>query len=249
MLLKFAINALKSSPKHSRFLSSAKDYYIERAKPCDHDQMLKLVMHHFLTTEPLSLALIPEKKPELLKRMFRRGIEQGYSKVAKKCETGEMIGVCINTISTREQGEDLIKQAKEADELNLKKLFQTLVAIEVEPKLNDLLCVDATFSLEILTVNKEYRGKGLGMELIVASMEFGKREKFKYSRANCVNEITKTFAERLKMTRAWCCPYKTLLCRDGNPPQALPEAPHLNAYVYYLDLAKLQKPKNEKLKK
>ena len=246
MFQKFTVGSFKILASKVRFISTAKEYFIERASPCDYDKILNVVVKHFLSDEPLSQALIPGKKPENLKKMFKGSIEEGFVKVAKNCKDKEIVGVCINSPSTRDTALKLEELLKDTTDCDLRKLFETLIAIEAEPKLNDLLNVDATFSLEILTVNKQYWGKGLGMELIGASMLLGRKENFKYARANCVNETTKNFALLLNMTRAWCCSYKELLCRGDIIPRALPVHPHHNAYVYYLDLDKFEMPKREK---
>jgi hypothetical protein len=238
MFSKLSAHSLKSVPKfiNSRFLSKTKEFYIERASPSDHQMILDLVMNHFVKEEPLTSALIPGQKPLQLEKMFMSSIEEGFSKVAKRCSNDEIVGVCINSLNTRETPNELEKLLEETEDPNLKKLFRTLMAIESEPKLYDLLCVDTTFCLEILSVNKDCAGKGLGIDLLRASALLGKQENYKFVRVNCVNETSKHLAEKMGMTLAWCCPYKTLLNRDGCPPRALPASPHHNAYVYYLDL-------------
>ena len=119
MFQKFALSSFKIT-SNARFLSSSKDYFIERANPCDYDKILNVVVKHFLSDEPLSQALIPGKKPEILKTMFRGSIEEGFAKVAKSSKDKEIVGVCINSPSTRNTAEKLEETKAVLEDLSAK---------------------------------------------------------------------------------------------------------------------------------
>lgn len=257
MFSKFAVDTLKIAPKIRAisFFSTTKnltpatqkqqenkpkDWKMETASRCDTDKIISFVEKHFLSEEPLCRALIPGQAPKIFREYYQEALDLGLSVVAKKiCGDKEIIGVCLNHPSYKLNGPKLIKESKEIEDLNLRKLMETWGIIESEPKINETLCEDAIFLVCMLSVHDKHYGKGIGLELVKKSLEVAAENNFKYAKMNCTNENTMKIAKKLKMEHFWSIPYKDLLSRGNIKPRALPEPPHHNVYVYYTDLKTL----------
>ena len=239
----FALNYLKSDS----FNESTKTWNIKRANKEDNEDILEYVKENFLKNEPLARALIKEEKPQLLMEVFRDLLDQGLSVVARRnVGNHEVVGVCINSKSTKDSGKKLLEYSKKSDDLKLKKLLETLATIETESNLNEKLNEVEIFALEVLSVHENYWGQGVRKDLIRESFDVAGENKLHIVKANCVNEFSRVIAERFKLTKAWSESYDTLLNQGEIKPFSFPEHPHHNAYVYYLDLQlpEVQKQKN-----
>lgn len=216
-----------------------KSWKIEPASLCDRKEILNFVEKNFLKDEPLAKALIPGENPPVFKKIVRESFDQGLSVVAKRtCGDFEIIGACINSRSFIMTATRYLKWAQGVDDQHLKKLLQTMAMVESDSNVNEKLNQDEIFLLSVLIVSDKQWGKGIGLEMVRKSLELAREKQFKFAKMNCMNENTLNIAEQLQMKRLWCLPYKSLLCRGKIRPCAFPEAPHLSAYVYYIDVTK-----------
>lgn len=255
MLSRISLDLLKIAPKiqsvchlsSSKILQSKgksetpqKDFKVEIASPCESEKILCFVEEHFMKEEPLCRALIPDKKPEIIKQIFRGALEHKVSLVAKSCCDKKIVGVVINERSGKLGGIRLEKISENIKDCQLKKLIQVWAAIEQEPKINEKLCQDELFQVTILSVAEPHYGKGIGLELVKKSLEFARDKNFKFAKMNCTSDNTRKIAEKLGMKRFWAKPYREIMCQ-GIKPRALPEPPHNCAKVYFIDLQTLPK--------
>ena len=255
---KFSVNLLKSLPKLRPVLRSQpalnysvpsrehenheKDWKLELAGPCDTDQIVSFVEDQFLKEEPLYKALIPGQKPLVLNRYFRKKLDHGLTIVARNCcNPQEIVGVSINERSGKLDGVKLCKMSKENNDPNLRKLFEVFAIINLEPKINETLCQDEIFNIAALSVSEHHYGKGIGLGLVERSLELACENRFDYAKLNCTSDNIRKIAEQLKMQKFWSASYKDILCRGSKPPRALPESPHCEATVFYMDLNKMPK--------
>lgn len=229
-----------SSKISSQRGQAKKDFMVELATPCETDKILCFVEEHFMAEEPLYRALIPGKKPEIVRQLFRGALDHKVSLVARNCCDKKIVGVAINDRSGKLDGAKLAKMTEKIEDPQLKKLFQVWTVITQEPKINEKLCQDELFHLAVLSVAESHYGKGIGLELVKKSLELARDRNFQYAKMNCTSDNTRKIAEKLGMKRFWAKPYREIMCQ-GIMPRALPEPPHNCAKVYFIDLQTLPK--------
>lgn len=259
MLAKFAVNLLKVSPKLSpaslysttnarspcadgKPKRPPKDWKVEFANRCDRNEILDFVEENFGLKEPLLKAVLrPGQKPKLFREIYASSLDQGLTYVARKCCDDQLVGVMINERYTKTGIEKIGKMLPGIEDCNLLKLMEVAVAITAEPKLHDLLKVDEIFHIAFLAVAESHHGRGMGNELIRTSLEYARKNNFKYANMNCTSDHTRRVAEKLSGVKVWSVPYKELLCRGCIEPRSFPDPPHCAASVFYLDLNNLPK--------
>lgn len=225
----------------TRFSSSSATYTIELAKPFHYEKTLDLIMDNFISNEPFAQALIPGKKPKMLRNVFEGFLRENLSVIAqdraKKCE---IIGVAVNSRTKIGVLDKFVEFAKQVDDPQLRKLFETLAFVETNSNIHEKLCQEEIFTVEFLGVHENYNRKGIAMEIMQKSVEIAMANDFEYIKGTCVNENSKKLLEKLKWKRFWSEPYETLLCRGNIRPRAMPADPHKHAYVYYKTLKNSQ---------
>lgn len=207
----------------------------EPASKCDNDKIVCFVGKHFLKEEPLFKTLIPGQKPKEIMSLIRASVEQGLSVVARSCSTREIVGVSVNEKSCKLAGARLCKMSKEIQDCNLKKLFEVLAIVNLEPELFEMLGRDEVFHLAFLTVDDKHYGQGIGVGLMERSLDLGREKGFEFAKMNGMNENKSKIAEMLGMKKHWTKPFKEIMCR-GIPSRDLPEPPHTHASVFYMNL-------------
>lgn len=147
-------------------------------KPIHYDEVIEHLRWNFFYDEPLNRAvgLCDEKgvgHPELEKHSLAT-LYDGVS-VAVQNSEGNIVGVCLNGFLR--PGEVL--KAKEALEKcqdeNFKKIFSLLYDQNLKNDLFDMHNVDKIFEYRILSVDRDYRGKGLAKKLIGRSEDVARK--------------------------------------------------------------------------
>ena len=226
-----------SKLRHIRFLSSSKDWILERVGPKDEEEIFNFIDNFFLKDEPLANSQVFGKHPEITRRVYKNTINQGLSVIAREAHgSKEIIGINLNARSNQKSNDEQMEMTKTISDLGYRKLVETVAIIDSEVKLNEKLNQKEIFGLKLLSVRKKFWASGLSIDLLQKSIEVAREENFKFGKVICGNEFSKKYAEHFKMKLVWSEPYKTLLCRGETPPRGFPEAPHNTAYLYSADI-------------
>lgn len=241
MFAKFTVSSFKTLPKtyQTKFFSTSKEWVITRANPCDKDRILSFVTKLFLKQDLLANALIKEPLPDLLRKGFENGIDQGLTVVAKRSCCDSIIGVSVNRKVSPSAACRIAEISKEVTDCGLKKYLQTLSKIENDSNLNNKL--EKLSLVGTMTICDKFKGRSLDEELVKKSLELA-AEKYSHAKFICFAEHHKKIAEKLKMTKAWNSSYIDLICTGGVAPRGIPDAPNKNVYVYYTELKNGEKP-------
>lgn len=147
-------------------------------KSIDYDEVIEHLRWNFFYDEPLNRAvgLCLEKgegHPELEKQCLAT-LFDGVSVGAKNSE-GNIVGVCLNGFLRPND----ISKAKEAleksEDENFKKIFNILYDTNLKVDLFKLHDVDVIFEYRILSVDSDYRGRGLAKQLITKSEDVARK--------------------------------------------------------------------------
>lgn len=212
-----------------------KDYFVEPASICENDKILCFVENNFLKEEPIYRTLIPGEKVRVIKEVFRSMLNHTLSVVARNACTREIVGVSINEISCKLDGQKLCRMGKEARDPNLKKLFEVWATINLEPKLFEKLGRDDLFHIAVITVDENHWGKGIGIDLVKRSLDLAREKNFELAKLNATTDNIRKIAMKFGMKNHWTKSYKEIMCR-GVPPRALPAPPHSDVNVFYMNL-------------
>lgn len=250
MLSKFTVNLLRTTPKAiaSAFYSTGKapiqpkkekppkDYKVEPAGPCDTDKIICFVEKHFMKEEPLYKAVLPGKKPKMVRNMLRNSLSHGLSLLAKSSCDNSIVGVCVNEVSCKLDGVKVCKLSHDEKDCNLKKLLEVWAIVSLQPKIFETLGRDELFHVATLSVDEKHYGKGIGLELVKESLKIGREKGYEFAKMNGTSDTTRIIAEKLGFQKIWSMPYKEILKVGGTEPISYPPHPHVDINVFYKNL-------------
>ena len=253
-LSKLTVNLIKTAPKvrSIAFFSTTKpatacgneaerkkDWKLEVATKCDNKDIIGFVERNFYKEDALYRSLICNQKPQELRDMFQRSLDHGLSVIARNICSNNIVGVSINDRACKDDGCRLAGIGSKSKDCSVKKLFQTLSVINMDPKLCNKVCCDELVNVgSVLSVCEKHWNKGIGLGLIQDSLHLAKNKNFQFAKMNCTNNNTINMAEKLNMEKVWCAAYKDIMCR-GIKPKALPDPPHTNVNVFLMNLKNL----------
>lgn len=218
-----------------------KDYRLEVAQRCDASKIACFLMKNFVKEEPMSRALLTSRKPSYdLEKLFADSASQELSVIARS-GCGSIVGVSVNDVDYKLKADQLNKLAKATTDCNLKKFLEVHAIILREAKLHEKLCIDNIFNIGSVCVAESHYGQGIGLETIKKSLQVARDRKFLFAKMACTCENRRKIAETLNMKKVWSASYADIMCRGDFKPQSLPDPPHTEVNVFYLDSKTLQK--------
>ncbi|GAB1866855.1 N-acetyltransferase domain-containing protein [Camponotus japonicus] len=241
---KTTTNFVKEAPKIMRYsladsadgLSSGMDYHIQIINKDDKLKVLKFLRRFFFRDEPLnqSIQLIPEGEDstcaELEDYCSHSSFENNLSLMAVTA-SGAIIGVLLNGKSEPppEEEPEYIESCKNA---KFKKILRLLHYVDknvnVSGRFQDLNVLE----IKIISVNTNWRGKGVAKALIEKTLEIAKEQGFHYVRADCSSLFSGKLCERIGFDTIYKLNYSDYVDEEGKPIFS-PSSPH-TAVVSYI---------------
>ncbi|KAJ8942090.1 hypothetical protein NQ314_010163 [Rhamnusium bicolor] len=135
------------------------------------DEVINHLRYNF-PDEPLnaSVGLCAHGQPcELLEHHDLMTLKDGLSVMAVDKKTGVIAGVALNGIARKGDVEHSLEEMKSIDNIAYQRIFGLLNTVNKELDLFGKYKVDKIFELRILSVDSNYRGKGLAKELFSRS--------------------------------------------------------------------------------
>ncbi|XP_029157914.1 dopamine N-acetyltransferase-like isoform X2 [Nylanderia fulva] len=217
-------------------LDSGMDYHVEKITKDNKLKVLKFLRRFFFRDEPLnhSIQLIPEGEDstctELEDYCSHSSFENNLSLMAVTAN-GTIIGVVLNGKAdppSAEEPED-IESCKNA---KFKKILRLLYYIDknvnVDGRFRDLNVLE----VKIISVDTNWRGKGVGKVLIEKTIEIAKEEGFHYARADCSSFFSGKLCARIGFEAIYKLKYNDYVDEEGKPIFS-PALPH-TAVVSYI---------------
>ena len=153
-------------------------------------------------------------------------VQCGYSVKALNSD-GRIIGVFMNHLLKKDEDED---ESPITDE----KLMKIITLLEHCKQRIDLFQnypdTDKIIDANILSVDPDYRGLGVGQKLLLKTMEHAKSQKFPYCYVLCSSYFTSQICKKLEFTQIFSLAYKDYLV---NGEQVFtPPSPHTDIIGY-----------------
>ncbi|KAK2586379.1 hypothetical protein KPH14_010666 [Odynerus spinipes] len=147
-------------------------------------------IHHlkwsFFADEPLNHAVELCQKGEShyeLERHCLLTLKQGYSRMLVT-DDGTIAGVALNGILTEDERDEASRRLEEIDDERFKTIFGLLYKVNKKVDLFNKYNVQELFECRILSVDENFRGKGLANVLMSDSLEIARKAGFKVFKAD-----------------------------------------------------------------
>nr|XP_050859244.1 arylalkylamine N-acetyltransferase 1-like [Vespula vulgaris] len=168
------------SPKMSDNLTIAEIPEDRFADAIDH------LKWNFFADEPLNHAVGLCKKGEShfeLERHCLLTLKQGYSRMLVT-ENGTIAGMALNGVLNEDERDEASRRLEEIDDEQFKKIFGQLYKVNKKVNLFWKYNVQELFECRILSVDENFRGKGLANVLMSDSLEVARKAGFKVFKAD-----------------------------------------------------------------
>ncbi|KMR04593.1 dopamine n-acetyltransferase isoformx1 [Lasius niger] len=234
---------VKEASKISRYsladsvdgLNSDMDYHIEIINKDDKLRVLKFLRRFFFRDEPLnqSIQLIPEGEDstctELEDYCSHSSFENNLSLMAVTAN-GAIIGVLLNDKIDPPSDEEpeYIESCKNAKFKKILRLLHHIdKSVNVDGQFRDLNVLE----IKIISVDTNWRGKGVGKTLIEKAIEIAKEQGFHYARADCSSLFSGKLCARIGFDAIYKLNYNDYVDEEGKPIFS-PASPHTAVVSY-----------------
>jgi ribosomal protein S18 acetylase RimI-like enzyme len=136
----------------------------------DRNKVLSLLLTSFFQDEPLAKCLQLGEPIDFAKNIINDAINDQCSFVVYHIQTKELVGVCINEIKYQDD-QHIINEINE----KISFILNFLNNMHTNINLFDQLKTNSLLHIFIINIDKNYRGYGLGSQLISASIEHAKK--------------------------------------------------------------------------
>ncbi|KAH0944768.1 hypothetical protein HN011_009652 [Eciton burchellii] len=238
-----ATSFVKNVPKITRYSladsadesNSGMDYHMEIIDKDDKLRVLKFLRRFFFRDEPLNqcIQLIPEGEDstceELEDYCSNASFENNLSLMAISA-SGTIVGVSLNGKMGPPPPEEAeyVHSCKNA---KFKKILKLLHHIDKNVNTGERFRDLNVLELRIISVNTNWRGKGIGKALIEKSMEIAKAQGFNYMRVDCTSLFSGKLCARIGFNAIYELDYKDYVDEDGKQIFS-PALPHTTAVTY-----------------
>ncbi|KAL0106029.1 hypothetical protein PUN28_016032 [Cardiocondyla obscurior] len=217
------------------------DYHIEVIKKDDKMKVLKFLRRFFFRDEPLnqSIQLIPEGEDstciELEEYCSNSSLDNNLSLMAVS-SSGAVIGVVLNGKMDPPSNEEpeyiqLCKNAK------FKKILRLLHHVDKNVNKDGRFQDANVLEIRIISVDTNWRGKGVAKTLMEKTIEVAKEQEFHYVRADCTSFFSGKLCERIGFHVIHTLNYNEYVDENGKPI-FLPLSPHKAAVTYLMKILK-----------
>lgn len=240
-----ATTFVKDAPKITRYsladsadgTNSGMDYHIEIISKDDKCRVLKFLRRYFFRDEPLnkSIQLIPEGENstclELEEYCSHTSFENNLSFMAVST-SGAIIGVLLNgkmdSPSPSNEEPEYIRSCKNP---KFKKILRLLHYIDKNVNADGRFQDVNVLEIRIISVDTNWRGKGVAKALIKKTIEIANEQGFHYVRADCTSLFSGKLCARFGFDAIYKLLYKDYVDENGKPIFS-PAPPHEAATTY-----------------
>nr|BDD85292.1 arylalkylamine N-acetyltransferase 1 [Ischnura senegalensis] len=210
-----------------RTLMAEPSFEIIPVMPEDHDRIMAFLRRTFFVDEPLNIALglldgqpkCPEDgRPSCmaLEAHCREALSHGLSLMAVDTVNvpGNVVGVTLNAEATPEGSEDLATEAMLCPDPKFKRILNLMAHIDRECKVFQRFGVKRLLEMRILSVDSEWRGKGMATALIRMTLQQAKELGYPLFRVDCTSAFSAKAMERVGLKKIYTLKYEDYLEED-----------------------------------
>ncbi|XP_051155380.1 arylalkylamine N-acetyltransferase 1-like isoform X2 [Leptopilina boulardi] len=216
------------------------DYHIQAVRKEDRERVLNFLRKFFFRDEPLNytIKLIPEGENSTcyeLEDYSLSAMNEDLSLMAVS-SNGSIIGVILNGSMGPPSNEepDYITNCKNP---KFKKILKFLHYVDVKSNIHGKFPNQKVFEIRIVSVDSNWRGKGIAKALLEKSMEISKIRDYDLLRVDCSSAITGKLCQRLGFEPVYELKYADYVDEVGNPIFT-PLHPHVSEVTYVKKIEK-----------
>ncbi|XP_050303266.1 arylalkylamine N-acetyltransferase 1-like [Anthonomus grandis grandis] len=131
----------------------------------------------------------------LLEHHELKTLEDGMSLMAVDRNMEKIAGVALNGVSNKGDTEKSIEETNAIENLQYRRIFGLLNDVNMELDLFSKYNVDKIFDIRILSVDSNYRGKGIAKDLFMHSEAIARKNGFKLMKTDATSLFTQRVAE------------------------------------------------------
>lgn len=212
------------------------DYHIQTVTKDDKLRILKFLRRFFFRDEPLnhSIQLIPESEDstclELEDYCSTSTMENNLSLMAVSTN-GAIVGVTLNG-KMEPSAEDEPEYILTCKNPKFKKILRLLHYVDRNVTQEGHFQGLNTLEIRIISVDTNWRGKGIAKALLEKTMEIGREKGFHIVRADCSSFFSGKLCTGLGFEQIYTLPYAEYVDEEGKPIFS-PALPH-TAVVSYI---------------
>ncbi|XP_076182731.1 arylalkylamine N-acetyltransferase 1 isoform X2 [Ptiloglossa arizonensis] len=211
------------------------DYHIQIVTKDDKLRILKFLRRFFFRDEPLnhSIQLIPEGEDstclELEEYCSMSAVENNLSLMAVST-SGAIIGVLLNGKMDPPCDEEP-EYLTSCENPKFKKILRLLRYVDKNVNRDEQYRGLNILEIRIISVDTNWRGKGIGKALIEKTIEIGREKGFHIARADCSSFFSGKLCAGLGFEPIYELPYVDYVDEDGKPVFS-PALPHTAIVTY-----------------
>ncbi|XP_066592927.1 arylalkylamine N-acetyltransferase 1-like isoform X2 [Prorops nasuta] len=211
------------------------DFHIQVIKKSDKFKVLKFLRRFFFRDEPInqSIQLIPEGEDstcqELEEYCTTDCLENNLSLMAVST-CGNIVGVSLNG-KMEPHKSDEPEYITNCNNPKFKKILQLLHYVDSQVNAEGKLAGKNVLEVRIISVDSNWRGKGIAKKLMEKALEMAKEQDFDYVRTDCTSHFSAKLCERCGLRKYWEIKYIDYVDKNGKPIFT-PAPPHTTVVSY-----------------
>ncbi|XP_050476184.1 arylalkylamine N-acetyltransferase 1-like isoform X1 [Bombus huntii] len=210
------------------------DYQIQSVTKDDKLRVLNFLKRYFFRDEPLnqSIQLLAGREDFTcteLEQYSLTSLENDLNLMAVLSD-GTLVGVVLNGKMDPPCDEEphYISKCRNP---KFKKILQLLHHVDQKVNCEENFHGLDVLEIKIISVDCEWRGRGVAKALLERTLEIGKERGFQMARADCSSSFSGKLCARMGFERVYELNYADYLDEDGNPIFS-PESPHTEIVSY-----------------
>ncbi|KAK0085661.1 hypothetical protein PV325_004695 [Microctonus aethiopoides] len=167
------------------------------------NEIIEHLRFNFFADEPLNSGVGLCKKGEShleLENHCLSTLKQGYSRMLVTDDGTEIkfqiAGLTLNGITKKGEREEVVRRLATIDDEKFKIIFGLLYQVNDKVDLFKKYCTDELFDCRILSVDEEFRGRGLANILMADTIDIAKRAGFQVMKADATGVFSQKVFEK-----------------------------------------------------
>ncbi|KRT82323.1 Acetyltransferase [Oryctes borbonicus] len=197
------------------------------------EEVVEFLKKNFYADEPITRYIDVLGNPNSVKSLSQfstKSLGQNISLLTRS-ETGELVGICLNSIKAKDDPED-----EPITDPIFGKIAKLLgFAYEESKVFEKFPDIDRVLSVDIISVDREFQGHGIAKILMDKTRDLAREKGIKMIRVDCTSYFSARASEKLGMECVYELKYADY--KEDGVQVFNPEPPHtgLKVYVQRLD--------------
>lgn len=213
--------------------SSANDNIMFRvAKIDDHDEILDFIRTHYYPEEPLTVGNEPKLQSREDEEFSMSVLSHEMSVIAvDTLRDNRIVGALLAAPLGADEGNEMYEEAKLCPDKKWSEILELLAYLDTNACSHKRYNVHNVMHIHVMGVDRETRGKSIGIKLMKKSMEIGKTLGYQLVTVDCSSVYSIKIAEKLQMDCIVNLAYKDY--KDINGKQLFrPPMPHTHIKTF-----------------